>query len=123
MLEAAIYFLLKKHFRQESYYVHLLELFHEVRTFEDGTLFQSLIATYRLHFKLSWVNSLTSLLHLKTMLTSASFRWKSGSSCFQDIDCLTHSLPLIADIISSSCTRLRSTPFICQLRSRCEWLV
>ncbi len=30
MLEAAIYFLLKKHFRQETYYVDLLELFHEV---------------------------------------------------------------------------------------------
>jgi len=30
MLEAAIYVLLKKHFRQESYYVDLLELFHEV---------------------------------------------------------------------------------------------
>lgn len=31
MLEAAIYHLLKAHFRQESYYVDLLELFHEVR--------------------------------------------------------------------------------------------
>lgn len=31
MLEAAIYYLLKKHFRQEKYYVDLLELFHEVR--------------------------------------------------------------------------------------------
>jgi farnesyl diphosphate synthase len=31
MLEAAIYFLLKKHFRQEKYYVDLLEIFHEVR--------------------------------------------------------------------------------------------
>ncbi|GAA5973176.1 hypothetical protein JCM11641_006307 [Rhodosporidiobolus odoratus] len=29
MLEAAIYFLLKKYFRQEKYYVDLLELFHE----------------------------------------------------------------------------------------------
>ncbi|BEJ12476.1 hypothetical protein CspHIS471_0209360 [Cutaneotrichosporon sp. HIS471] len=29
MLEAAIYHLLKKHFRQEKYYVDLLELFHE----------------------------------------------------------------------------------------------
>ncbi|KAK4055061.1 Farnesyl pyrophosphate synthetase [Microbotryomycetes sp. JL221] len=29
MLEAAIYFLLKKHFRQESYYVDVIELFHE----------------------------------------------------------------------------------------------
>ncbi|GAA5961215.1 hypothetical protein JCM21900_006334 [Sporobolomyces salmonicolor] len=29
MLEAAIYYLLKKHFRQEKYYVDLLELFHE----------------------------------------------------------------------------------------------
>ena len=29
MLEAAIYYLLKKHFRQESYYVDLLELFLE----------------------------------------------------------------------------------------------
>lgn len=31
MLEASIYYLLKKHFRQEKYYVDLLELFHEVR--------------------------------------------------------------------------------------------
>lgn len=30
MLEAAIYYLLKKHFRQEKYYVDLIELFHEV---------------------------------------------------------------------------------------------
>jgi farnesyl diphosphate synthase len=30
MLEAAIYHLLKSHFRKESYYVDLLELFHEV---------------------------------------------------------------------------------------------
>lgn len=30
MLEAAIYFLLKKHFRSATYYVDLLELFHEV---------------------------------------------------------------------------------------------
>ena len=30
MLEAAIYHLLKSHFRTESYYVDLLELFHEV---------------------------------------------------------------------------------------------
>ncbi|KAI0631905.1 farnesyl-diphosphate synthase [Trametes polyzona] len=29
MLEGAIYFLLKKHFRTEPYYVHLLELFHD----------------------------------------------------------------------------------------------
>lgn len=30
MLEGAIYILLKKHFRQDSYYVELLDLFHEV---------------------------------------------------------------------------------------------
>jgi len=29
MLEAAIYHLIKKHFRQESYYIDLVELFHE----------------------------------------------------------------------------------------------
>ncbi|KAH9896136.1 farnesyl-diphosphate synthase [Cubamyces lactineus] len=29
MLEGAIYYLLKKHFRPEPYYVHLLELFHD----------------------------------------------------------------------------------------------
>ncbi|KAF8550801.1 Polyprenyl synthetase [Imleria badia] len=29
MLEGAIYHLLKKHFRSETYYVHLLELFHD----------------------------------------------------------------------------------------------
>jgi hypothetical protein len=31
MLEGAIYYLLKKHFRKETYYVDLLELFHDVR--------------------------------------------------------------------------------------------
>ena len=31
MPEAAIYDLIKSHFRAEPYYVHLLELFHEVR--------------------------------------------------------------------------------------------
>ncbi|WFD34965.1 dimethylallyltranstransferase [Malassezia cuniculi] len=30
MLEAAIYYLLKKHFRERPYYVHLLELFHDI---------------------------------------------------------------------------------------------
>jgi hypothetical protein len=30
MLEGAIYFLLKKHFRKAPYYVDLLELFHDV---------------------------------------------------------------------------------------------
>ncbi|KAL7409651.1 putative isoprenoid biosynthesis-related protein [Mrakia frigida] len=30
MLEGAIYYLLKKHFRKETYYVDLLELFHDV---------------------------------------------------------------------------------------------
>lgn len=33
MLEGAIYYLLKKHFRPEPYYVDLLELFHDVRPF------------------------------------------------------------------------------------------
>jgi hypothetical protein len=33
LLEGAIYHLLKSHFRQESYYVNLLELFHEVIVF------------------------------------------------------------------------------------------
>lgn len=32
MLEAAIYFLLKKHFRKQAYYVSLIELFHDVRS-------------------------------------------------------------------------------------------
>lgn len=31
MLEMSIYFLLKKHFRKQPYYVDLLELFHDVR--------------------------------------------------------------------------------------------
>lgn len=30
ILESAIYFFLKKYFRQDSYYVDLVELFHEV---------------------------------------------------------------------------------------------
>ena len=30
MLEGAIYFLLKKHFRGDACYVHLLEVFHDV---------------------------------------------------------------------------------------------
>jgi len=29
MLESAIYYLIKAHFRQENYYIHLIELFHE----------------------------------------------------------------------------------------------
>ena len=36
MLEASIYLLLKKHFRTEPYYVHLLELFHEVSGFHTN---------------------------------------------------------------------------------------
>lgn len=30
MIESSIYFLLKKHFKKEKYYVDLIELFHEV---------------------------------------------------------------------------------------------
>lgn len=30
MLEGTIYFLLKKHFRKESYYIDLVDLYHEV---------------------------------------------------------------------------------------------
>jgi len=29
MIESSIYYLLKKHFKQEKYYVDLIELFHE----------------------------------------------------------------------------------------------
>ena len=29
MIESSIYYLLKKHFRQEKYYIDLIELFHE----------------------------------------------------------------------------------------------
>ena len=36
LLEGAIYHLLKKYFRGEPYYVHLLELFHEVRVCPSG---------------------------------------------------------------------------------------
>lgn len=36
MLEGAIYFLLKKHFRGEKYYVDLLELFHDVSPISLG---------------------------------------------------------------------------------------
>jgi hypothetical protein len=42
MLEAAIYYLLKKHFREEKYYVDLLELFHDVKEV-------SLLRFYRLY--------------------------------------------------------------------------
>ncbi|EPQ59858.1 recombinant farnesyl diphosphate synthase At 2.6 angstroms resolution [Gloeophyllum trabeum ATCC 11539] len=46
MLESAIYFLLKKYFRQESYYVDLLELFQDI-TYETemGQLLDLLTAT------------------------------------------------------------------------------
>ncbi|KAG7447039.1 farnesyl-diphosphate synthase [Guyanagaster necrorhizus] len=45
MLESAIYFLLKKHFRSESYYVDLLELFHETTyQTEMGQLIDQLTA-------------------------------------------------------------------------------
>jgi farnesyl diphosphate synthase len=37
MLEAAIYYLLKKHFRQEKYYVDLLELFHDVSVLDASS--------------------------------------------------------------------------------------
>lgn len=33
MIESSIYFLLKKHFKGEKYYVDLIELFHEVSPF------------------------------------------------------------------------------------------
>lgn len=41
MLEGAIYYLLKKHFRMESYYVDLLELFHDVSTQAASSLSRS----------------------------------------------------------------------------------
>ncbi len=33
LLESAIYWLLKKHFRADPAYINLIELFHEVRAF------------------------------------------------------------------------------------------
>jgi hypothetical protein len=42
MLEGAIYHILKNHFRRESYYVDILELFQEVRTTPFHRIPQSL---------------------------------------------------------------------------------
>ena len=37
LIEAAIYKLLKRHFRGEAFYVDLLELMHEVTTAEENS--------------------------------------------------------------------------------------
>ncbi len=41
MLEAAIYWLLKKHFRSEAYYIDIVELFHEVSCFVESVVLSS----------------------------------------------------------------------------------
>ena len=62
MLEGAIYHLLKKHFRQEPYYVHLLELFHDVRfprgPGSRGNLTRGCLAlrVFRRRFRPRWVS-------------------------------------------------------------------
>jgi geranylgeranyl pyrophosphate synthase len=58
MLEGAIYQLLKKHFREEPYYVHLLELFHDVRVaFPMSELGEATDAgRFRRRFRRRWVS-------------------------------------------------------------------
>lgn len=57
MLEGAIYYLLKKHFRKDSCYVGLLELFHDVRIhFRSAACCDSHVSVFRPHTKLSLVS-------------------------------------------------------------------
>jgi len=78
MLEAAIYYLLKKHFRQEKYYVDLLELFHEVRPLSALSLVHAKasltdllpdLATHRSRSKPSSASSSTSSRRPRTRST------------------------------------------------------
>ena len=48
MLEAAIYWLIKKHFRSEPYYIDIVELFHEVC--QSAALFFFLLRISRVCF-------------------------------------------------------------------------
>ncbi|TFK46254.1 farnesyl-diphosphate synthase [Heliocybe sulcata] len=53
MLESAIYFLLKKHFRQEAYYVDLLDLFHDITYLTEVGQLLDLITAPEDHVDLS----------------------------------------------------------------------
>ena len=66
LLESAIYFLLKKYFRSEKYYVDLLELFHEVCVWVISRT-RLIVHSFRSHCKLRWVNWSTLSLLQKTM--------------------------------------------------------
>ena len=61
MLEGVVYHLLKKHFREEPYYVHPLELFHEVRfprgseSWYELTRGRCCLGCFRRRFRQRWV--------------------------------------------------------------------
>jgi len=58
ILESAIYFFLKKYFRQDPYYIDLVDLFHEVNKkiqfiFIKFILIYAIYIFYRPHLKLN----------------------------------------------------------------------
>jgi hypothetical protein len=122
MLEGAIYFLLKKHFRQESYYVDLLELFHEV----------SLIARVSFlactEYCIPQTTFQTELGQLIDLITAPEDAVDLSKFSLDKYVPNPYPLPLVDSHIydssgttSSSCTRLRSTRSTSPSPSRCEW--
>lgn len=87
MLEAAIYYLLKKHFRQEKHYVDLLEIFHEVRLTAPAELgsCRANKLPRRPRSKPRWVSSLTSSPLQKTRLICPNSRSTSESTRYERI--------------------------------------
>jgi farnesyl diphosphate synthase len=55
MLEAAIYHILRSHFRSEAYYVDIIDLFHEVRDLVRIYRLQ-LTLFHRSHIRRKWDN-------------------------------------------------------------------
>ena len=58
ILEGAIFQMIRKHFRNDPYYVDLVDLLHEVR-YPYPILDRRITLSYRSHIKLKWDNSST----------------------------------------------------------------
>ena len=122
MLEAAIYHLLKKHFRSESYYVDLLEIFHDVGTLTTSSHLGGIVddsVARQVTFK-------TEMGQLIDLITAPEDDVDLSKFSF-DKSVLSYSprtsadVSQFADTISSSSTKPPSTPSISLSPSPCTW--
>lgn len=122
LLETSIYFLLKKYFRTEPYYVDLLELFHDVSLIVHTSRF-----TRYAHHRISITDIFpngdgsTSGPHHRTWRPCRSRQILTRKVNFFQIPTSHNLTPQNADINTSSSTKPHSTPSTSQLHSACTW--